>query len=989
MHCDPEVLRDVQRRVHEAAYSIFQSNGGSIDHIAGDGGCGYFGVPLPVENGATGAVSAALELIREIEEAEIRVLNQGCIKLRIGVGTSTVIVSDALDRALAFSHEVVGAAPVLADRLQKIANPNAVLVCSTTHALTRMAIDYEPLGERTLKGFDDKQKVWRAIARRAADSRFSLLRSARTEFVSRDDEFEVLTSALQRAVDGKGSAFSIVGEPGIGKSRLVDELLHASAARDFEVRLLQCQPRASIQPLFPLIEYLFRYTNRPENRNKIVSQRKQPSISEVVPGLSSAAVDALSSVMIRKATGVGSLLVSFGRNSDDIRASIVAAAVEVVLCFLARHRQILVIEDLHWADSITLDVFSELARRSRDIALVLIGTSRDPTPDQVGTPPIHLLKLERLSFSAVKRLVNSVWSGASASQPRVQFIFNRSEGVPLFVEEITKRLRARLPTGTTSTADWERVVRDEGLASIKEILAARLASVGNARHLAQIASTLGREFSLPVVAQLMPPETAVEQLEDQAAALIAEELVEADGSAQARKFRFRHSLVQEVAHDSLLKTDLRKLHGRISELALDGAIPEIDETLLAWHFEQAGQPLRSAQFAIAAAETHASRSAMQEADQLLSMAENSLSDCEADEEYVGLMLRLLTVRGVVASVLHGTGSPSSREAYERGVEICTAKAVEEREKWFPLYWGYWYTAPNFATQRQRAQTILNDFASSSDREIRLQAHHCAWGTTFNCGQHSECLSYIDQGLAAYDPERAVESRFRYGHDAKVCGLGETALIRWLLGNTRTASISLDLCLTWASTIDHIGSTCHALDIAIMHSYYCRDIGQISDLAHQISELARYHSLPDMDAKSKIFGGWARAMGGSLRSGLADVEDGLDILRRVGTPEDFPVYNELKAHLLGQVGRLDDALLTLDETIEQALAAGHLFWLPELYRRRALLRKQRGDALENSLKDVRAAQAEARHQGAIGLLARTERSIGFLMGDEEETGIQFD
>src|SRR5205823_6195043 len=150
----------------------------------------------------------------------------------------------------------------------------------------------------------------------------------------------------------------------------------------------------------------------------------------------------------------------------------------------------------------------------------------------------------------------------------VKFIRKRSEGVPLFVEEITKLLRARLPSRTTSTADWERVLAEEGLVSVKDLLLARLASTGTARRLAEIASTLGREFSLPIIAQLMPLETPVEQLEDHVARLISEELVELNGPAHERKFRFRHSLVQEVAHDSLLKADARKLHQRIAELAL-------------------------------------------------------------------------------------------------------------------------------------------------------------------------------------------------------------------------------------------------------------------------------------------------------------------------------------------------------------------------------------------------------------------------------------
>ena len=168
-----------------------------------------------------------------------------------------------------------------------------------------------------------------------------------------------------------------------------------------------------------------------------------------------------------------------------------------------------------------------------------------------------------------------------------------------------------------------------------------------------------------------------------------------------------------------------------------------------------------------------------------------------------MLLQLLTARGPVAAALFGRGSEQARAVYERGVALCLGRDDQDRAKWFPLYWGWWFTAPDYETQQERSEILVRDLEGTADPEVRLQSLHCAWATNFDAGRHAYNLSCVEQGLALYDEERARRSRGRYGgHDAKVCALGERALSLWFMGEDAASAKSIDAAIRWAEHIDH-------------------------------------------------------------------------------------------------------------------------------------------------------------------------------------------
>jgi predicted ATPase len=385
--------------------------------------------------------------------------------------------------------------------------------------------------------------------------------------------------------------------------------------------------------------------------------------------------------------------------------------------------------------------------------------------------------------------------------------------------------------------------------------------------------------------------------------------------------------------------------------------------------------IEATRYAIRAAEACAVRSATLEADRMLKRAEGCLASAGSAPEIDELTLQLLAARGPVAISLFGKGSPEARSVYERGVELCRDRGIQDRERWFPLYWGWWFTASDFATQQTRAEILVSDLERAADPETRLQALHCAWATSFHSGKHAECLEWVEQGLLLYNPERARVSRVRYGgHDAKVCGLGERALSLWFIGHDEASTESCRAAIRWAEEINHLGSLVHALTYAIGLHRYRNEPDVVTALARRLQELAVAHALPGAMTRSKMYEAWSSTATSPSAEALLEFRAGLQMQREIGTEENLSVSRDMESEILVRVGQYDEARTILNDTIESSLRAGQLFWLSELYRRRGLLSEAIGANRDASLQDLKQAIALAESQGAISLARRARADL---------------
>ncbi len=973
---DPEDFALLQRRIHGEAAAAVRGNGGYLESLHGDGGSAYFGFPESLEDAAECAVNAALELV-----ARCQVINEDAdpgalVRVRVGLATGTVVISDLKDAALPLMKEVIGITPALASRIQTEAEPNSVAVADTTYRLTRGAFDFHPLGERSLKGMAEPVRLWKPTTRRHPVDRFTASRRHQAPLVGRAGELDLCRGRWNKAREGHGRMILVVGEAGIGKSRLVAELRQDVTSSKADARILQCLSRGNSRPLHPFVDTL---------KHEIRGSASGPVAlepQEILDFLKSEGVDAseeTASVIAFLSGGDG--LSASGdagasdRSAEDLRQAAIDAMFAILAARSRQKPQCLIIEDVHWADTLTQDMIGQLADRIESLPILVVLTAReDGLPGFSDRHNVLTITLSRLDAHETPQLLESLWGGRLPSG-LASFIHDKSDGVPLFAEELANLFKDRFQDNQATSRDWKRSLRESSIVTLQDLVSVRLAALGPSRRVAQIASVIGREFESDLLSQLMNGDRVEAPLDEALEHLTRARIIQRQNGGDHAVYRFRHALIQEAAYDSLLRTDRRMMHGRVVDLVLSDAAAAPPDDVLAWHCEQAGRWLEGARFAIRAAEGYALRSAIREAEQLLAQADEDLSRCEASADVDELALQLLAARGPVAIAIFGKGSPEARAVYEHGVAICRRREVEDRERWFPLYWGWWYTSPDRQTKRSRSDVLIGDLDQANDPEIRLQSLHCAWAANFHAGQHGLCMDCIDRGLRLYDPERGLVSRSRYGgHDANVCGLGERAQLLWLMGDPKGADESIREALTWAEAIDHTGSLCHALDNAILLATYERDISKVADLARRMRSLADEHDLPEVRAKSRIYAGWALALSGSLDDGLKEFEDGLAIHNAIGTDEDMPVYNSLRAELLVRSRQTDRALSILNDAIVDAERAGNVVWLPELYRQRAVTWQSHGPDRGTSHRDFEQAIALAQQQGATALADRARADL---------------
>ncbi|WP_353646879.1 adenylate/guanylate cyclase domain-containing protein [Mesorhizobium sp. WSM2239] len=966
---DPEEFGDMQRTLHNETTALIRKNDGYLEWLQGDGGCAFFGFPQPSEDAAECAVASALEIV---ERCEWLAQHFGSsLKIRVGVATGLVVVADASNTKLPRQTEVIGIAPALAARIQSEAAPNSVAVADATYRLTRGAFEFEEIGFRELKGFGEPVALWRPIARRQRTDRFSAYRRASAPLVGRDEELELCQRRWTRAIDGNGQLVFLHGDAGIGKSRLVTELRGDLAKQGVDTLVFQCQPRGNTEPLHPFLEPIRQAVAeaaKDDDPDRDAAIRFLRSLGSDVGELNAEIVAFL---LTGKARGLSGETWQVDLSDEEIRERAVEAMLAVLTSSSASGPVFMVIEDLHWADTLTKALVAMLPGWIESKPVLAIATSREVIdPELLGDPNVLAMALSGLTAQATSELIERIWE-MTPPDGLAAFVYDKSDGVPLFAEQLALLLRERANVSVQDRAGWEAPLREGRILNLQDLIAARLAGLGQLKRVAQIASVLGREFGRKLLVALLEPEPLPAPLDEVIETLIQAGILRRISTGAT--IRFRHVLIQEAAYDSLLKSERREIHGRIVRLIQSGSVSSLPDEIMAWHFEQAGQPLEAARHAIQAAEACSIRSAMHEADRLLDFAEKQLTQVRKSGDANDLLLRLLAVRGPVAAGQFGRGSQQARSIYERGVSLCAEREDEDRAKWFPLYWGWWFTAPDYETQRVRSDILVRDLKDSADPEVRLQSLHCAWATNEDAGLHSHCLKCVEDGLKLYDENRARFSRGRYGgHDAKVCALGERAFSLWFMGDDAGSSESIDAAKQWAEHINHLNSVLHALEFEIELNHYRNDYGGVIAVADRIGELAL--GAPGVLAKAALFRAWAHGLSGDPAGGLMEFEAGLARQQEIATPEGVPIYEGMRAQLFERAGQIDEALSILDNSIAASIRSGQVYWLAELLRQRALLRRARHEPEGAVALDLSRALEAATDQGAVALVSRVRLDL---------------
>ena len=971
---EAEDLLEVVRRYQTYCASIIGTHEGFIARYVGDGILAYFGYPMAHEDAPTHALHAALSITEGIGALEMPADTQ--LAVRIGIASGVVIVGDLIGGGAAVEQPAIGVAPNLAARVQGIAGPNEIVVADVTYRLTQDAFDFEDLGSREFHGISEPVRTWRVLGEHSGDrSDVNFGRWTQTSFADRSEPLDLLRAQWQQVQEARGRVLVISGEPGIGKSRLTHQFLR-EVEQEATVQIYQATPYNQDSPLHPIIQR-FRLIAGIDHGDGPAEIRAK--LDAVVKG-EGAEREARVEVFANLLTPVSIDNPQSQSAAKQNRERTLQTIVDYFAVLSRIQPVVVVVDDFQWLDPTSVELLDRVIHSIPDKRAQVLVTSRSGfyAPWE-SLAHVTQLELGRLPAQDAQALIASLAQGTSLSKALVGEIAEKADGVPLFVEELTK---------SVIELDFEQAVRGRGPRpnetsrvpiSLHDSLMERLDRVGPAKIVARVGAVLGRSFSRELISTVggFDPahlNAALVTLSD--AGLVLRE-VDQRGK---ENFVFKHGLVQEAAYASLLREERQRLHAETAQ-GLRKLRPRIEEErpdLLAHHVSAAGLHEEAVRLWLQAGRLSLAQSAIVEAVHHLRRGLDALDELPDVKEFKALHLQLLIHLGPALIALHGPGSKEVEEIYSQGYELC--RSLPESRDHFPVYWGWWRRSRNFNEMHQRADELLSRAQARNDDELMLQAHHCQWASHFNSGDFHNCMDHIASGLDLYDKGDYRTHATLYGnHDAKVCGHGERSLVYWLLGKPEEAMESERRAQRWMETLGHGGSWMHLKDINIMHRLYRRDAVEVLRIAEEMITFAEDQGFSDHRAKALVFCGWAHARLGDPSKGLNEIRQGLERQIAIGTEEDFPVYYDMFAEVLAMNGRIDEALEETTAAQAKFEAMGLRIWAPELRRRIGyLLQLRMPNDPEPAIAAYQGALDLSMDQGARTLALRAATSLAGLL-----------
>jgi predicted ATPase/class 3 adenylate cyclase len=976
---DPEDTREVISAYQNTVTRQVARFEGHVAKFMGDGVLVYFGWPRGHEDDAERAVRAGFAIVDAV--AKLATSANAPLKARVGIATGIVVVGDLLGEGSEQKQAVVGETPNLAARLQALAEAGTIIVAESTHKLLGGLFELADLGTRDLKGFASPIRAWRVVGERQTEGRFEALHGHQiTPLIGREHEVGLLLERFERARAGEGQVVLLSGEPGIGKSRLALALRERLDPKPRWILRYQGSPYHGNSSLWPIVCQLERAAEiAPDDPPEVKLDKVERLLDLAVANVADVAPLIAELLSVRGDGRYAPLDLTPQQRKSGTFAALLAQLEGLAM----QNPTLIVLEDAHWLDPTTLEFFGLVVERTQRLPVLLVVTFRPEfSPPWTNHAHVMALALSGLARTQAAAVVARVAGGKALPAPVMEQILSKTEGLPLFVEELTK---AVLESGLLVIADdhYELAGPLQPFAipaTLRDSLMARLDRPGLIREVAQVGAVIGREFGHDLLAAVAGIDAA--HLEDTLSQLIEAELVFRRGIPPEVTYVFKHALVQDAAYGGLLRAQRQELHARVAR-ELETRSPELADTapeLLAHHLTAAGFADRAVTYWQRAGHRAAQRSAHVEAIAHFTQALDLLASLPDDRTRVSRELNLLLDLGPMYIIVHGMASPQVADAYSRAREL--ARQVGAPDQAYVATWGLWLSHQQrgcLSQARRLADEVLALASARDDPDLLLQAHHAAWTTLFFQDNIQTCLEHTERGIALYDINRHGRHALRFGgHDPGSCARSTGALALCLCGYPDKAVERSCEAIALARRLELPGGLSTDLIFDAMLHQYRREPNAVAKRLDELAVVCAEHGIRHYEGSAAMLRGWTDVTRGRLEQGLADLRRGLAIHDRspVGLRKAYYAAMLIEAHL--RRGDVESGLAQIDESLTRVRNIGDHHWRPELLRLRgellSLVPSNNRDLAERAFQE---ALACAREQKCRLLELRAAVSLGRL------------